>query len=152
MAVEPDEIVLGPARYVRDAGLIAVAVTDAESAPAGALWVTERPRLAVVRVEDAGGRATGPVYRAASGGTLAVPTGRVFVRFGEDCSPDEQNAIAQGAGYRTESTPSWAPHSAWLVAAVGGAREALAALPGLLARRGVRHAEPELLRPAARRG
>jgi len=149
--MELDELSLGGARFVRDPDLAAVAVPADGDAPSAALWVTQKPRLAVVRTAEVGEPAVAPVYRSEPGGVLAVPTGRVFVRFAGDTAEGVGDAILRDAGYRAEEKPSWAPHSAWVTALRGGAFEALARLPLLRARSEVELAEPELLRPSAKR-
>lgn len=96
-------------------------------------------------------RLVGPVYRQARSGGLAVPTGRVFVRFAEtDAAARHEQALAE-AGYEVEGVPSYAPHAAWLRATGGTVGDALGRLEDLQRLPAVEHAEPQLLTVAARR-
>lgn len=95
-------------------------------------------------------RSLGPVYRRTGGG-LAVPTGRAFVRFaeGEDAAGHAGDLAA--AGYEIEEVPSYARHAAWVRPAGGGVVEGLRNLDRLQRVPGVEAAEPQLLSEASRR-
>jgi hypothetical protein len=152
MPTEPEEIKVGSVSYLRDGNLCAASLGDAREAPSRALWVTEAPRLAVIHASDVEDLPRfGPVYRAEPAGTLAVPTGRVFVRFEQGLGAPERARILRDSGYRVEDMPSWAPGSAWIVPAEGGVAEALHGISELCAHAGVIHVEPELLRPKTKR-
>ena len=151
MPTEPDEIAIGSVRYLRDGSLCSVSLGNEHEAPSRALWVTDAPRLAVLQANDVEGFPRfGPVYRAQTGRTLAVPTGRLFVRFEEGLGA-ERERILRDCGFRVESVPSWAPTSAWIVSTKGGVADALGGIPELCARAGVIHVEPEMLRPMTKR-
>lgn len=92
----------------------------------------------------------GPVY-AMQGGEIAVPTGRVFVRFAADERADARREDLQRAGYVIEDAPTWAPHAAWVHAADRGIATALLGLARLEAIAGVERVEPEMLLVAQRR-
>jgi hypothetical protein len=93
----------------------------------------------------------GPVYRAGPDGPLAVPTGRVFVRFREgDRAEDRRDALA-AAGYALESVPTFAPHVAWVRPASGRVADAVGALESLRELPGVEHVEPQLIAESHRR-
>jgi hypothetical protein len=96
-------------------------------------------------------RVVGPVYRHTADGQLAVPTGRVFVRFapGDSAARHEEDIAA--AGYQVQEVPSYAPHAAWLSAASGTVVDALRGLDRVRRLPGVEHAEPQLLTAPARR-
>jgi hypothetical protein len=98
------------------------------------------------------GEEVGPVYSVGPGGPLAVPSGRVFVRLRENLQASEQRDHFAAAGFEIESTPSYAPHAAWLRPAEGGVGHALRALPALERIPGVVHVEPQMLLARARRG
>jgi hypothetical protein len=107
--------------------------------------------LAAVEPRQLEQGAIGPVYRQAGGGGLAVPSGRVFVRFAEgDPAAGHEQELAE-AGYRLEEVPSYAPHAAWLRPAGGKVADALSRLGRVERLRTVEHVEPQLLRSAARR-
>lgn len=112
-----------------------------------------------ISVEPAGSRAAesaedahpGPVYRRVPGGGLAVPTGRVLVRFSEGVAADEQRDELARAGYAVEEILGYAPHAAWVRAGSGQIADALRDLPRLEGLAQVEHVEPQLLSQAARR-
>jgi len=87
----------------------------------------------------------GPVYSAGTGGPLAVPTGRVFVRLAEHVRASEKRREFKAAGFEIERAPSYAPHTAWLVPEHGGVAHALPALADLERIPDVVHVEPQLL-------
>jgi hypothetical protein len=92
----------------------------------------------------------GPVYRG-PGGELAVPTGRVLVRFG---SGDEAKAHAgaiSDAGFQLDEVPRYAPQAAWVLPVSGGVTAALSGIERLQNIPGVEHVEPQVLMAAARR-
>lgn len=93
----------------------------------------------------------GPVYRQIGGGGLAVPSGRVFVRFAEGDSAAAHEHELAAAGYRLEEVPAYAPHAAWLRPAGGKVADALSHLGRVERLPAVEHVEPQLLSEAARR-
>jgi hypothetical protein len=96
------------------------------------------------------GARIGPVYRQRSGG-LAVPTGRVLVRFRPDDSPRAHAEALDEAGFKLDEILGYAPHAAWVRP---HSEEAVAALDGLGKLRslpGVEHVEPQVLTAAAPR-
>ena len=93
----------------------------------------------------------GPVYRR-SGGSLAVPTGRAFVRFTDGEAAQAHAGSLGAAGWTIEEVPGYAPHAAWVRPARGGVVAALTELEGLRALPGVEHAEAQLLDERAPRG
>jgi hypothetical protein len=148
----PSELSIGKARYALDAMLAAVRASSAtETELARSPWVARAADLAVIPEPARQRPGAAPVYRGVPGGELAVPTGRVFVRFDGGSRAAERESELRAAGYRVHTSPSWAPHTAWLTAASGGVTDALAALPALRRIPGLSHAEPELLRPRGRR-
>ena len=93
----------------------------------------------------------GPVY-ALSGGSLAVPTGRVFVRFADGADPQAASDALRGAGFRIEQVPSYAPNAAWLTPLETDIGDALGKIGAIQSVPGVEHAEPELLMERHSRG
>ena len=96
-------------------------------------------------------RATGPgavtaVYALPSG-RLAVPTGRVFVRFREDVAAEARAGELKRAGYRITKTLAYAPNAAWVEADDGEVATALRNIERLEAMSGVVNVEPQLLTP-----
>jgi hypothetical protein len=107
--------------------------------------------VAVKPLRDArDARSVGPVYRR-SGGSLAVPTGRVFVRLGEGESVRTRTSELEAAGFQVEEVPSYAPHAAWVRPASGRIADALGSLDRLRRLPGVEHVEPQLVGEVARK-
>jgi hypothetical protein len=145
------------ANYELDAGLVAAhgaqptAEDDASPPPISAL---EGGSITVWRATEApaDGRRLGPVYRASPGGALAIPTGRVFVRFRDGEHAAGYRDVLSAAGYELESVPAYAPQAAWLRPRSRRITDALADLGRLRDLSGVEHVEPQLIREPARRG
>lgn len=90
-------------------------------------------------------------YRAGPGGAVAVPTGRVFVRFSEGTDPETRTAEIECAGFALESVPAYAPHAAWVRPASGETADALNGFGRLRDLPGVERVEPQFESEAARR-
>lgn len=119
-----------------------------------AITTFEGGNLAVAPVASAGssdeGAQIGPVYRQRGGG-LAVPTGKVLVRFQPDNSAKAHSEALSQAGFKLDEVLGYAPHAAWVRP---HNEEPVAALDGLERLRslsGVEHVEPQVLTEAARR-
>ena len=93
----------------------------------------------------------GPVYRTVPGGSPVVPTGRVFVQFGEATDAAAQRDLLADAGFALESVPAYAPHAAWVTPANGQVEDALRGLERLGGLPGAESVEPELVGKSARR-
>jgi hypothetical protein len=93
----------------------------------------------------------GPVYRRIPGGGIAVPTGRVLVRFGEGDRADNHRAALARAGYVIETVLGYAPQAAWVRARAGGISDALRGLARLEQLPNVEGAEPQILSEASTR-
>ena len=91
------------------------------------------------------------VYRTVPGGSLAVPTGRVFVQFGAATDAAAQRDLLADAGFVLESVPVYAPHAAWVTPANGQVEDALRGLERLRDLPRVESVEPELVAKSARR-
>ena len=90
------------------------------------------------------------VYALPSG-RLAVPTGRVFVRFREDVAPEARSEELKRAGYRIMMTLAYAPSAAWLEADDGEVATALRNIERLETMNGMVNVEPQLLAPRVAR-
>jgi hypothetical protein len=101
--------------------------------------------------QDSDPRQYTPVY-AIQGGSPAVPTGRVLVRFEEHLSAAAQQLAISTAGYLIEQILPYAPHAAWVTSASGEIQAALNAIPRLEALANVVNVEPQLVRPSIQRG
>src|SRR6185295_3202121 len=89
----------------------------AGSPPAGALFTLKGGEIAVYHGGPGAAKGheqqVGPVY-ALPGGTLAVPTGRVFIRFEEGTSAADRREDLERSGYEIVQIPGYAPHAAWV--------------------------------------
>jgi hypothetical protein len=83
------------------------------------------------------------VYR--NNTALAVPTGRVFVRFAEGVDAGAHEQLIAKAGYRIEQQLSYAPNAAWLRDADDDVACALCHIDKLEAMPDVENVEPQLL-------
>jgi hypothetical protein len=141
------------ARYARDDELVAAHGAPPSGGEGAPISTLEGGSITVWRAGEAPGPADrlGPVYRAGPGGPLAVPTGRIFVRFAEgERAEDRRDALA-AAGYALESSPGFAPHTAWVRPASGRVADALGDLARLRELAGVEHVEPQLIAESHRR-
>jgi len=93
---------------------------------------------------------TVPVYTL-SGTRIAVPTGRVFVRFRDGVPVSAKLDDVKRAGYRVAKTLSYAPNAAWLDGQDGEVASALGNLGRLEALRDMVNVEPQLLMARATR-
>jgi hypothetical protein len=118
------------------------ALHDAAAAAPGGEPVARLGAVRVYRGETP--RGAGPVY-GLPGGALSVPTGRAYVRLREGADARGLADAFRGAGFRIESVPGYAPHTAWLSPVEGGVGNALQVLDALRGIPGVEHAEAEML-------
>ena len=121
----------------------------------GAKAVLHLPGAQVEVVRDADvdsseARRRGPVYAQQPTGTLAVPTGRVFLRLARSAGTDLAARLAP-LGFKIVLQPHATPVGAWVEPIGGRIEDGLARIAELAALPGVEGAEPELLREAHRR-
>lgn len=93
----------------------------------------------------------GPVYTLQPGGTPAVPTGRVFIRFKEGVLAEERLREIEQAGYEIAQLIEYAPHAAWLRPRSGEIVDALTGIQALEKITDVDNVEPQILMPRASR-
>jgi hypothetical protein len=86
-----------------------------------------------------------PVYTIEPNGSLAVPTGLVFIRFAEGVDVESQHEAINRAGYEVVESLDYAPHAAWLRAQSGNIVDAIAKIPQLQAIPKVENIEPQML-------
>jgi len=132
-----------------------IATHDAEPTPEALLTlegeaVAVEPLTAISR-SDSKQDVVGPVYRQAPGGGLAVPTGRVFVRFADGDSAARHEADLAKVGYDIEQIPAHAPHTAWVRAATGAVADGLRGVGRLERVPGIENVEPQLLKEPVHR-
>jgi hypothetical protein len=110
----------------------------------GALPPTPRARSV-----DTGDDRLLPVYtRDANAGALAIPTGRVFVRFADALKAEAYADKLRALGYRIVRTISYAPNAAWLES-TSGASDALKNIDKIESLADVVNVEPQLISPKA---
>ncbi|WP_375467748.1 hypothetical protein [uncultured Nostoc sp.] len=86
-----------------------------------------------------------PIYTLQPNGSLAVPTGLVFIRFAEGVDVESQREVINQAGYEVAQSLDYAPHAAWLRAQSGNIVDAIAGIPQLEAIPKVENIEPQML-------
>jgi hypothetical protein len=94
---------------------------------------------------------TSPVYSLQPGGSLAVPTGRVFVRLRPDSRFADHERDFRNAGYEIDQTISHAPHAGWVRPSSFSIASSLTGLDKLAAIGGVEGVEPQMLQKAVRK-
>ncbi len=87
----------------------------------------------------------GPIYTLQPNGSLAVPTGMVFIRFAENVEVESHRQAIEQAGYEIAQSLSYAPHTAWLRAQSGKISDALKGISKLEAIPNVENVEPQML-------
>ena len=92
-----------------------------------------------------------PVYRLGAEGPLAVPSGRVFVRFSEGTSMSDRRAEVEAAGFEIDDILSYAPQAGWLSPRSGRVADALRRFPALARIAYAEAVEPQLLMQRAGR-
>jgi hypothetical protein len=151
----PPEIALGSGatrtRFVPKRGFYAVHGWDEEQSDEHPVLVLDATAVFRGSRSARPRRKEGPVYESKPGGTPAVPTGRVFVRFPKTIAAESRAAQLRNAGYRIVSTMSWAPHTAWVESTTGDVADSLRNLHKLEQVKDIEHVEPQMLMPAAAR-
>jgi hypothetical protein len=130
--------------------MYAVRVRGSDAAAGSRARIVEGPLTAFAVYEERTRTAdrsadTLPVYSAGQQGPLAVPTGRVFVRFTEGIRAETRREDLMALGFTLESVPSYAPNAAWLALADGTPADALERLEAVAALPDVAHVEPQLV-------
>ena len=86
-----------------------------------------------------------PVYATDPRGPLAVPTGRIFLRFTPDIRVEAHRSGLAERGYTVVTIPSYAPHTAWVQATNDDIATSLLNIEQLNGLPGVVNVEPQLL-------
>ena len=86
-----------------------------------------------------------PVYATDPSGLLAVPTGRIFIRFTPDIRVEVHRRSLAEQGYTVVTIPSYAPHTAWVQATNDDIATSLLNIEQLNGLPGVVNVEPQLL-------
>ncbi len=93
----------------------------------------------------------GPVYALQAGGSPAVPTGLVLIRFSKGITVEERQEEIRQAGYGVAERLSYAPNAAWLRSRSGNIADALSGINALREIPAVENVEPQMLMQSARR-
>lgn len=86
-----------------------------------------------------------PVYALSSNGPLALPTGRIFLRYKESIDITTQRDAIERAGYSLTGALPYAPDSGWVERSNGRMDEALAHMDALFRLPGISNVEPQML-------
>jgi hypothetical protein len=156
----PERVGAGAARagawYVRAPGRYAVHHEEGGREAPGAEMTFAREGIAVFRGEPgearAGAATSTPVYRLQPDGPLAVPTGKIFLRFREGVEAASRRAEIEVAGYEIIETPPYAPSGAWVCAAGGDVALSLSNIKALEKLADVENVEPQMLVERSQRG
>lgn len=156
----PERVGVGTNRpgayYVRLPGRHAVHHLTPTQDVADAEMIFRREGIAVFRGEPAEPPshqpAVTPVYKLHPDGPVAVPTGRVFVRFNEGVNVATRREEIERAGYEIIETPPYAPSCAWVQSASGDLALALRDIHNLERLPDVENVEPQMLSERGLRG
>ncbi|HEX8282899.1 MAG TPA: hypothetical protein VF588_06070 [Pyrinomonadaceae bacterium] len=154
----PEKVSAGAARsganYVRAEGRYAVHQGEGKQEAAGAELTFAHEGIAVYRGEPGEERAgrtesreatLTPVYKLQPDGPLAVPTGKIFLRFKEGVEAASRREEIERAGYEIVQTPPYSPSSAWVRSASGDVARSLADIDSLEKLEDVVNVEPQML-------
>lgn len=123
----------------------------------GASYLLNEGQIAVFEgLPDQGSVADAPgklsaVYSLTPGGSPAVPTGLVFIRFADGVKIAERTKEIKEAGFEVAETLAYALNAAWLRARSGDIADALNGLRALEKISNVESVEPQMLMETARR-
>jgi hypothetical protein len=137
-----------------------IAIIKGEPGPASATTgssdvATDPPDAATDATADTAAQPTlSPIYAQQSGGSagsMAVPTGRVFIRFADAVKVADRETQIHDAGYEIDQKLDYAPNAAWLRARSGNIADALNGIATLAKLADVENVEPQLLMQASYR-
>ena len=146
--------------YVRLPGFYAVHGWRADTPGPKPVQTLEEGDIAIMQGEPDPAAVTAardtlsPVYSPQSGGaarSMAVPTGRVFIRFADGVKVGDRETEIRKAGYAVDQKLDYAPNAAWLSARSGSIADALNGISALQKIGDVENVEPQMLLEASRR-
>ena len=147
----PEQIRVGSGRtavsYTRKPGYYAIHYNQPKTVASGAVLHLNDGALAVFPGEPNQSEqgTLSPIYTLQPNGSLAVPTGLVFIRFAEGIDVESQREVINQAGYEVAQSLDYAPHAAWLRAQSGNIADAIAGIPQLEAIPKIENIEPQML-------
>lgn len=86
-----------------------------------------------------------PIYTLQPDGSLAVPTGLIFIRFVAGVDVESHHEAIRQAGYEVAQSLDYAPHAAWLRAQSSKILDALRGISQLEGIPDVENVEPQML-------
>ncbi|MEH2122025.1 hypothetical protein [Nostoc sp.] len=133
--------------YTRKPGYYAIHYNQPKTVASGAVLHLNDGAIAVFPGEPNQSEQgiVSPIYTLQPNGSLAVPTGLVFIRFAEDVDVESQREVINQAGYEVAQSLDYAPHAAWLRAQSGNIADAIAGIPQLEAIPKVENIKPQML-------
>ncbi|MCC5664518.1 hypothetical protein LC653_11475 [Nostoc sp. CHAB 5784] len=133
--------------YTRKSGYYAIHYNQPRTVATGAILQLNDGAIAIFPGEpNESEQATlTPIYTLQPNGSVAVPTGLVFIRFAKGVDVKSQREVINRAGYEIVESLDYAPHTAWLRAQSGNIADALARIPELEAIPKVENIEPQML-------
>lgn len=147
----PEQICIGGNRtaifYTRKPGYYAIHYNQPSTVKVGAILQLNDGAISVFSGEPNQSEqgVLSPIYTLKSNGSLAVPTGLVFIRFAEGVDVESQREVINQAGYKIVQSLSYAPHTAWLRAQSGNIADAIAGISQLEAIANVENVELQML-------
>ncbi|MEH2393575.1 MAG: hypothetical protein V7K21_18590 [Nostoc sp.] len=133
--------------YTRKPGYYAIHYNQPNTVASGAVLQLNDGAIAVFPGEPNQSEqgTLSPIYTLQPNGSLAVPTGLVFIRFAEGVDVESQREVINRVGYEVAQSLDYAPHAAWLRAQSGNIADAIAGIPQLEAIPKVENIEPQML-------
>ena len=133
--------------YTRKPGYYAIHYNQPKTLVKGAILQLNDGKIAVFPGEPNQSEqgTLSPIYTLQPNGSLAVPTGLIFIRFAESVDVKSQREVINRAGYEIVESLPYAPHSAWLRAQSGNIADAIAGISRLEAIADVENVEPQML-------
>jgi hypothetical protein len=137
-------------QYYERSTAYALHYSQPDSAPPEADLILEDGTIALMSRDAALSRQfaatqVSPVYTLQPSQVIAVPTGKVFVRFSKNTIATDHVAHLQAAGYAIEFSPPYAPYTAWVYAQSGNIADALSNIPKLEAIPAIENVEPQMV-------
>lgn len=133
--------------YTRKPGYYAIHYNQPKTLVTGAILQLNDGKIAVFPGEPNQSEqgTLSPIYTLQPNGSLAVPTGLIFIRFAEGVDVKSQREVINRVGYEIVESLDYAPHTAWLRAQSGNIADAIARISQLEAIPKVENIEPQML-------
>ncbi|HWT02908.1 MAG TPA: hypothetical protein VN256_21845 [Pyrinomonadaceae bacterium] len=135
--------------YARAPGYHAVHYGRDEAESAGSVMTLKEEGIAVYRGDpdetSAAAAPLTPVYQLQPSGPLAVPTGKVYIRFAQGVEAASRREEVERAGYEIVKTSAYTPHTAWLQSNSGSIAQSLSNIHALESLADVENVEPQML-------